>query len=141
MNRLALSRLLSLSLIICATPCGAVGPTTADAPSQKFARCMNKADAIDPNMQSCALDEAARQDATLNAVYKKLMTALEETGQKAALKTAERAWIAYRDAECDFEYGGKDGGTDGRLRADECLTRLTHDRILQLQENLKWAAD
>jgi len=102
---------------------------------------MNKADAIDPNMQSCALDEAARQDATLNAVYKKLMTALEETGQKAALKTAERAWIAYRDAECDFEYGGKDGGTDGRLRADECLTRLTHDRILQLQENLKWAAD
>jgi uncharacterized protein YecT (DUF1311 family) len=130
-----------LVLITFATPSGAAGPTKADAPSDKFTRCMKKADAVDPNMQACALDEAARQDATLNAVYKKLMAALDEPDQKAALKTAERAWIAYRDAECDFQYGGKDGGTDGRLRADECLTTLTHDRIVQLQDSLKWVAD
>ena len=47
-----------------------------------------------------AEETAARADAELNRVYKRLVTALaQKPGALAALKTAQNAWIAFRDAE------------------------------------------
>ncbi len=50
-------------------------------------------------------------DAELNRVYKTLIAKLGEDGRKA-LREAQRAWLAFRDAEfrrTDLLYRGKDG--------------------------------
>src|SRR5215813_2126421 len=54
-------------------------------------------------MNECQGKEYRKADAELNAVYKQLMSKLDDEGEKAALKNAQLAWIKFRDANCDFE--------------------------------------
>jgi uncharacterized protein YecT (DUF1311 family) len=42
-------------------------------------------------------------DAQLNALYKKLMAAIPSSAQKEKFKTAQRAWVAWIEAEVAFE--------------------------------------
>ena len=53
-------------------------------------------------MNACARDEAARADAELNEVYRKVLAQAGKQDEAVAkIKAAERAWIAYRDAYMD----------------------------------------
>ena len=46
-----------------------------------------------------------------------------------AMKSAQRAWIAYRDAECEFEAYEVFGGSAQPMVGSACLARLTNERI------------
>ena len=52
-------------------------------------------------MTQSAAKEFERADAELNAVYKKALAGLDETG-KEKLTKAQRAWVAFRDAQAAF---------------------------------------
>src|SRR5437667_2041935 len=54
-------------------------------------------------MRDCAGREYKKADEELNKVYRQLTSTLADEGYKGALKTAQQAWIKYRDANCDFE--------------------------------------
>ncbi|MEB3831554.1 lysozyme inhibitor LprI family protein [Phormidium sp. CCY1219] len=69
-------------------------------------------------------------DRRLNTVYQQLMGKLEGF-LKEQLKDAELAWIAYRDALCEFERTG--GGNAGY---DTCMIRTTEQRTVQLENHL-----
>lgn len=87
-------------------------------------------------------------DARLNEVYGVLMTRekkidaeMEEIGatvqkRAPALRDMQRAWIAFRDAACAYEYAQWGGGTGGGPAHATCAMRLTAEQTLALQSRL-----
>ncbi|MDX7780227.1 lysozyme inhibitor LprI family protein [Aeromonas hydrophila] len=52
--------------------------------------------------------------------------------QLGRLKTAQRAWITFRDAQCRYEAGVYEGGSIDPLVHSSCLTKLTEQRTKDL---------
>ncbi len=87
-------------------------------------------------MTQQAVDEAAKADKAMNAAYKELMLLLDAEGQEK-LKTAQRAWIKFRDAECALAADAARGGSlSPQLHAMESLT-LTEARTSQLNAHAR----
>lgn len=113
----------------------AAGTVNADVHSKSpyyspaYTACMDKASST-ADMVECIGTEHDAQDAKLNRVYKTLMTSLS-ADRKKALRGAQRAWMAYRDANCQF-YFDPDGGTMAALEANLCVLNMTTQRAAEL---------
>jgi uncharacterized protein YecT (DUF1311 family) len=96
-----------------------------------FAQCENAGTQAD--MTNCISDAYKKADAELNHTYK---LAFKGLNAKAAenLKKAQRAWIIYRDAQCNAEYAKWDGGSGGPAAHLDCLYRLTKLRTAELHK-------
>lgn len=94
-----------------------------------FDQCMSKAEATVEIVQ-CIDAELERQDQRLNQVYKALGADLTDN-RKAQLREAQRAWIKFRDTNCEF-YLDPDGGTMAGILAADCMLRSTADRAEEL---------
>ena len=79
-------------------------------------------------MNQCAANEYRSADKELNSFYSKLEKSKE-------LVSAERAWIAYRDAECAYQVKAVEGGSMAPLVQASCLADLTKQRLKQLMNN------
>ena len=88
------------------------------------------------SMNMCADKDYQAADKKLNDIYRKVTTALDDAKLQAKLKTAQRAWIQYRDTECIFEVAENEGGSIYPLVYSGCLTRLTNARTKELQNYL-----
>ena len=88
-------------------------------------------------MRDCAGQEYQKADAALNKSYRELMAKLDDEGQKSVLKTAQQAWIKYRDANCEFAAYQNRGGTIYPVVYTGCLTSMTTARTKELQQTLK----
>lgn len=82
-----------------------------------------------------AAEDAAKADKELNAVYKKLLPTLDEEAANL-LKIAQRAWVAYRDAEANSAADQMRGGSAAPLLYYGTITRLTEQRTELLKEHL-----
>jgi uncharacterized protein YecT (DUF1311 family) len=87
-------------------------------------------------MMACAGRERAAWDDQLNASYKLLQGKTTPT-QASALKSAQQAWMAYRDARCGFEASRYEGGTLSGVLAGDCLMRVTAERALEITEQAR----
>lgn len=96
----------------------------------QYNRCMDASGSTTVGMVDCMSAEAEIWDTQLNANYKKLMASLQPDRQ-TALKGAQRAWIKFRDANCDFAYD-PNGGSMARLSANDCFLRMTAERAEEL---------
>lgn len=76
-----------------------------------------------------------KADAELNRVYAKLIKKLDKEGV-AKLKKAQRAWIAYRDAEMEFAGDSARGGSMQPMLYSGTGAHLTKDRIKDLNSHL-----
>jgi uncharacterized protein YecT (DUF1311 family) len=85
-------------------------------------------------MNQCAHKKFVAADAELNKAYNRLASKLEDEELRAHLKTAELAWIKYRDATCDFEGIVYKGGTMRPMVESFCLARVTSARAAELKE-------
>ena len=81
---------------------------------------------------ACVEADLKLQDGLLNRNYAAAMTRLNAR-QQGKLRAAQRAWIAYRDAECQAQYD-EDWGTLSRVNANFCVLRMTSVRAFQLAE-------
>lgn len=79
-------------------------------------------------INQCAAADARRDDAELNRVYSKLTKSPE-------LIAAQRAWVAYRDAECTYERAAEGGGSMASLTESTCRSNRTKERIKLLKED------
>ena len=79
-------------------------------------------------------------DKAMNEAYKQLMAVLNEEG-KTRLKAAQRAWIAYRDAQASFDSHHLAGGTMEGLEYIGSLDMLTKERTKRLREDLERFSD
>ena len=70
-----------------------------------------------------------RADAELNRLYKTLSSRLTDNPDaKQKFVRAQRAWIAFRDAECGFAASGVEGGSIYPAVHEACLAKLTQER-------------
>lgn len=83
-------------------------------------------------MNRCALSKYQKADEELNKVYPQTMEKLSPE-HKQKLKTAQLAWIQFRDAHCDCEIFFYEGGTIQPLIKYSCLETETKSRIKQLK--------
>lgn len=97
------------------------------------ADCANAQDQASLNI--CAQQSYRASDAALNKSYAALSQKVSKEGL-AKLKTAQRAWINYRDAQCEFEsYGTADGSVHPMI-GSACLDQLTQAQTERLNLQL-----
>ena len=87
------------------------------------------------DMNICAANDFQKADAELNAVYRDLMSKVSDIG-KARLQDALRAWISYRDRQCEFSTAGSVGGSVHSMVLSGCLAELTRAQIAVLRLQL-----
>lgn len=96
-------------------------------------------------MSMCNRDEADAWDVLLNEEYKKTMAVFAELDADDAvyfpnldkrvdtLRAAQRAWIAYRDAECLNEYALWGSGSMRHIIYTGCILEETAERTIELR--------
>ena len=102
----------------------------ATAPVAQAQEC-DRGDDSQDMMNVCASEDYQAADAKLNQTYKKLVVRSDDNGRKL-LQVAQRAWIAFRDAECAYTTAGSEDGSIHPMEVSQCLTELTEQRIQQL---------
>lgn len=115
--------LLSATLLVSAIANG-------EESQQSHEACMENAVST-ADMVACISEEFEREDQRLNDNYQQLRSQLSD-GRKEQLLTAQRAWIAYKDANCDF-YADPEGGSLARVSANSCVLTETTDRADELE--------
>lgn len=118
------------------------------------ARAEDLPDCIDPQTQMemsyCAHLDFETADKELNALWPDVVAAAKQSDEYVAeqaksmgvpttleaLRTAQRAWITFRDAECEYQSYSFFGGTGQAMIGSACLAELTLVRIDQLRQAL-----
>ncbi|MCY4050997.1 MAG: lysozyme inhibitor LprI family protein [Gammaproteobacteria bacterium] len=90
----------------------------------------------DVRMRDCILAETMVWEKYLNLEYEKTMAALKEWPGEydQALLEAQRAWTAFRHADCRLVDPIGHLGTYQRLLVAECYQTMTAERTLELRE-------
>ncbi|MDO8297465.1 MAG: lysozyme inhibitor LprI family protein [Caulobacter sp.] len=119
-----------------ATPALAVDAVKIEARyTPAFQACLDSPDgASTMGMVQCVGVEMQVQDAALNAAYRALIAGMTPD-QKAGLQKAQRAWIAFRDADCQSRYS-PDWGSMSTITANMCMLQRTVERTIELEEFL-----
>ena len=98
--------------------------------------CDNASDQA--TMNQCAAQQHAAADKELNALYQQITTRLKgQPDRRKLLVGAQRAWVAFRDAECTFSASGVEGGSLYPLVYSNCTTDLTKSRVQTFKNYLK----
>lgn len=129
---------LALLLVFGAGAAPAAGPDDVD--------CSNAMTQSD--MTACSQQDYETADVALNAAYRKTMARAQAmdkdladlgdamVGAVEALKTAQRAWIAYRDGQCALAGFEARGGSMEPMLVAGCLADLTTKRTDELNTAL-----
>lgn len=125
------------SLGVAVWAAASVFPTSASH-AQSYKQCLEKSGGITTELKDCDDAELNRREATLNRIYKQVLAAVGP-GQQAGLHKAERAWVAFADAECGFRMAPEVGFTDAPLVYYACRLELIARRIEDLQKALEIA--
>jgi uncharacterized protein YecT (DUF1311 family) len=90
------------------------------------------------DLNDCYGNSYKASDAQLNTLYKQIEGRLkDDVATTKLLVAAQRAWLAFRDAECDFSTSPASGGTIRPMLDAICLERLTSKRIDDFKTYLK----
>ncbi|PXX41575.1 lysozyme inhibitor LprI family protein [Undibacterium pigrum] len=107
------------------------------------------AQAIDCNKASntmeineCASIEQQKVEAKLNQVYQRVLKGMEKdyasdgnfADMKKAFVNAQRAWIKFREADCDAVYQKNIGGTIRNVMHISCMQARAKTRIAELED-------
>jgi uncharacterized protein YecT (DUF1311 family) len=91
-------------------------------------------------LNQCVGQAYKNSDAELNKVYTTVMGRLkDDQGLSRKLVAAQRAWVAFRDAECSFRAAGTEGGSANSMVVAMCLDDQTRARTDALRTYLKCA--
>ena len=88
------------------------------------------------DMTICWGNQYKAADAKLNQVYRQFTAKLDDE-EKIQLKTAQTAWLKYRDANCEFVADQYKGGTMRPMIAAICLADVTDNRTKELTAQMK----
>jgi len=94
-----------------------------------------------PDMNECARIEQEKVEAELNATYKRALAFLDgrdppikedAARAKAKLIEAQRAWITFRESDCEAVYSLNSSGTIRTLMWIGCMRSRAEQRIKEL---------
>ena len=98
--------------------------------SKQFTACMDGSGGVTVDMMNCIGEETKRQDVLLNSAYKAVMNKMSPT-RKKQLQEAQRAWLKFRELNCNF-YADPEGGTLDMVTANSCFMSATAARAKEL---------
>ncbi|MCT8997522.1 lysozyme inhibitor LprI family protein [Chelativorans intermedius] len=102
------------------------------SPNFAFAQDMSKCIEMETQggMTECAIAALNTSDKKLNELYKRIEARLsDDADTKKLLIQAQRDWIRFRDAECNFQTAGAAGGSIAPALVAMCMDGLTQSRI------------
>lgn len=120
-----------------------VGACIAWAQDDPEVDCNNPVTQMDMNV--CSDKDYEDADTDLNSAYKAAMTAMKQmdkelsdiaesyVGAVDALKKAQRAWIDYRDGQCELDGFQARGGSMEPMLVSGCLAEMTRKRTDELK--------
>jgi uncharacterized protein YecT (DUF1311 family) len=90
----------------------------------------------------CARRAFDSADKTLNLLFASQLSQLESAQTKGQLRAAQRAWIAFRDADCLYQAGKpEDSGSIWPLLHWSCMAAHTTIRVEQLKQYVACTED
>lgn len=114
----------------------------ASARDAQVIGCANASSTVEMNF--CAEEEFDKADAELNKAYKSALAAIpslagehpfDAKSWENALRASQRAWLTFRDAECDQHVPMFwTGGTGTSSAVTGCKTEKTRARTEELKE-------
>lgn len=115
------------------TPTGEMSPDCLGAASNS---CQDQGFDTTMGMTQCIQAETAVWDTMLNEQYKSTRTVLgaQNPALKDNLLAAQRAWIAFRDAECALAYARWQDGSIRSIVHANCMMVMTARRTLELRD-------
>ncbi|MBD3786046.1 MAG: DUF1311 domain-containing protein [Sphingomonadales bacterium] len=109
----------------------------ADGPSclgQAAQGCMGATDESTMSIVACIGAETQVWDDLLNSEYKARRAELTPRGLNDQLLDAQRAWLAFRDAECALEVDRWGDGSMAVIVGANCMMEMTATRAAQLRD-------
>lgn len=121
------------ALLIAALLAAGVPASVQAAPATVLDRCLaSEAGASTMGQIQCIGDAVAVQDARLNKNYAKAMKGLT-AAQQTKLRAAQRAWIAFKQADCQSLQDDA-WGSLSRVSANMCVLERTTERADELAD-------
>jgi len=96
-------------------------------------------------MNQCAARDFERADAELNRLWREVIATARSSDREIdrqsdqqplseqVLRNAQRAWVTFRDAHCEYESFEARGGSMQTMIYEGCRAKLTQERISQLR--------
>lgn len=104
-------------------------------PFASHSTCMDDAMSTS-DINECTYKEYLVVDKKLNYSYQELLKIIPDNSKKK-LREAQRAWLKYRDLECDFASEFLQGGTLATVVTKTCFVEMTKKRVLKLDSDIK----
>jgi uncharacterized protein YecT (DUF1311 family) len=89
-----------------------------------------------PEINVCSRLDYQQSDKKLQQVYDRLRNKLPATSQQQ-LVSAHKAWIAFRDSNCEFQKSFFEGGSIAPTMLNGCLSDVTQQRTSELEMYLQ----
>ena len=139
MKPIVITALAVCVMLVCSSAWGQ-SPTDFSAIDAELKACSDS-NPSNPGVSNCTVVAIAAANRRLNEVYIGALEALNHPGPNSApfnpeipkrLIAAERAWIAFRDAECEYKSTIALGGTGEGYASVACLYEQTKARVRAL---------
>ena len=85
------------------------------------------------DMNRCAYEDFLAANGEQAAVLKGLAQG-PAAPDRQRLRAAQKAWIAWRTSQCEFESGGSSGGSARELARWSCTAKITRERTVALDK-------
>ncbi|WP_295048727.1 lysozyme inhibitor LprI family protein [uncultured Paracoccus sp.] len=119
------------------TPRGRVDPDCIGAAADQCQTAPGGSTTI--GIGQCLSAETDAWDRLLNEEWKQVRSSFADDQTAAdSLLAAQRAWIGWRDAECEFQYDRYGGGSMRSIAATGCRMTLTARRTFELRDMREW---
>ena len=99
---------------------------TVSISATAIAQCQSSKNQTDLN--ECMAAELAREDEKLNGAFREYTLSLS-ADQVRGFEETQRAWRRFMELSCDFESSGVTGGSLQPAILANCRTRLTRERL------------
>ncbi|MBN3789627.1 lysozyme inhibitor LprI family protein [Burkholderia sp. Ac-20353] len=97
--------------------------------------CLNNNSGTQTDINECIGRSMKASDRQLNDTYRALLAKVSKDGGEH-LRKAERAWLAWRDAQCEFNTMGTRGGSINSSMYGMCIDTLTREQTKRLDAQL-----
>jgi uncharacterized protein YecT (DUF1311 family) len=89
------------------------------------------------DISACADADYKAADTELNMVYRQLEQRLSDADTRRRLVAAQRAWVTFRDSECQFMSSAAQAGSAYPTVVSGCLADLARKRVADLRRLLQ----
>ena len=90
-------------------------------------QCAEKRPPTNHELTAQAFDDFSQADKKMNAAYQQLLDVLDDTG-KRTLRESQRKWLAWRDAQAEFDSRHLEGGKLQAMERNGSLRKTTETR-------------